>query len=54
MTNNVADGVLLDVRGISLADLDSTDMGSTALDAALNRVISADSGCHFQSFNSSI
>jgi hypothetical protein len=49
MTNNVADGVLLDVRGISLADL-----GSTALDNALDRLLSSTSGCDLCSFNSSI
>jgi hypothetical protein len=49
MVNNVADGLLLDVRGISLADI-----GSTALDSALDRLLSSNSGCGFSSFGSSI
>jgi hypothetical protein len=48
MIDNITDGVLLDVRGISLADL-----GSTALDDALKRISSSDSDGH-PSFNSSI
>jgi hypothetical protein len=49
MINNVTDGVLLDVRGLSLSDL-----GSTALDDALARILSSNSGCNFNSFNSRI
>jgi hypothetical protein len=49
MTNNVSDGLLLDVRDFSLSDL-----GSTALDDALERILSSNSGCNFNSFNSSI
>ena len=49
MLNNVADGFLPDVRGISLADI-----GSTALDSALERILSRDDECGFGSFSSSI
>ena len=56
MINNVTDGVLLDVRGISLSDLDSTalDGSTTALDNALARILSSNSCCNFNSFNSRI
>jgi len=55
MINNVTDGVLLDVRGISLSDLGSTAPdSSTGLDHALARILSSNSGCNFNSFNSSI
>jgi hypothetical protein len=49
MVNDVADGFLLDVRGISLADI-----GSTALDSVLDRLLSSNSGCNFNSFGSTI
>jgi hypothetical protein len=49
MISNYADGLLLDVRGLTLGDLDSN-----ALDRALERVLSSNSGCNFNSFNSSI
>jgi hypothetical protein len=49
MVNDVADGFLLDVRGISLADI-----GSTALGSALDRLLSSNSGCNFNSFSSAI
>jgi hypothetical protein len=49
MMNNVTDGGLLDVRRVRLAD-----MGSTALDDALDRLLSSNRGCNFNSFNSSI
>ena len=55
MINNVTDGVLLDVREISLSELGSTASGSsTALDHALARILSSNSGCNFNSFNSRI
>jgi hypothetical protein len=49
MINNVADGALLDIREISLANL-----GSTALDGALSRLLSSSTGRDFSSFNSRI
>jgi hypothetical protein len=49
MINNYADGLLLDVRELTLADLDPN-----ALDHALERVLSSNSGCNFNSFGSSI
>lgn len=49
MINNVGDGLLLDVRGIGLAESDPT-----GLDIALERILSSNSGCNFNSFNSSI
>lgn len=51
--NDVADGALLDVRDLSLADLEFTG-GESALDQALRRILKSDSGCNFNSFNSSI
>jgi hypothetical protein len=51
--NDVADGLLLDVRESTLADLEFTDEGS-ALDRALNRILTSNTGCNFNSFNSSI
>jgi hypothetical protein len=49
MTNNIGDGLLLDIRGIGLAD-----PAPTGLDLALERILSSNSGCNFNSFNSSI
>jgi hypothetical protein len=49
MINNVGDGLLLDVRGIGLAESDPT-----GLDIALERILSSNSGCNFNSFSSSI
>ncbi len=56
MINNVTDGVLLDVRRTSLSELSSTavDNSGTALDHALARILSSNSGCNFNSFNSRI
>jgi hypothetical protein len=49
MINNVGDGLLLDVRGISLADPEPT-----GLDLALERILASNAGCNFNSFGSSI
>ena len=51
--NDVADGLLLDVREISIADLEFTDEDS-ALNRALRRILTSNAGCNFHSFNSSI
>jgi len=51
--NDVADGLLLDVRDSSLAELDFTD-GESALDLALRRILKSNSECNFNSFGSSI
>lgn len=51
--NDVADGLLLDVREISIADLEFADEES-ALSRALRRILTSNSGCNFNSFNSSI
>ncbi|HXL89812.1 MAG TPA: hypothetical protein VN969_12715 [Streptosporangiaceae bacterium] len=51
--NDVADGRLLDVREVSLADLDGAEVES-ALDLALMRILRSDPGCNFNSFSSSI
>jgi hypothetical protein len=48
MSVYIADG-LLDVRGCSLADLQSADLGN-----ALDRILSSSSGCNFNSFGSQI
>ena len=50
---DVADGLLLDVREISITDLEFTDEES-ALDRALKRIRMSHTGCDFSSFNSSI
>ena len=49
---DVADGLLLDVREASLADLTFTD--GSALSRALDRILSSNATCNFNSFNSSI
>ena len=50
--NDVADGMLLDVREISIIDLEfDTD---SALSLALERILSSNHECNFNSFNSSI
>lgn len=51
--NDVADGLLLDVRDMSLADLEFTD-GESALSLALNRILTSGADCNFNSFSSSI
>jgi hypothetical protein len=51
--NDVADGLLLDVREISIADLEFTDEES-ALNRALRRILMSNDECGFSSFNSSI
>lgn len=51
MITNIADGDLLDIRGIGVAEFTS---GWTALDGALERILSSGSGCNFNSFGSSI
>jgi hypothetical protein len=51
--NDVADGRLLDVREISIMDLEFTDT-SSALSLALERILSSNPDCNFNSFNSSI
>ena len=51
--NDVADGMLLDVREISITDLEFTDEDS-ALNQALRRILMSNTECGFNSFNSSI
>ena len=51
--NDVADGLLLDVREIRLADLEFTDEES-ALSQALERILTSNPTCNFNSFNSSM
>lgn len=51
--NDVADGLLLDVRELNITDLKFTD-GESALSRALDRILSAKADCNFNSFNSSI
>ena len=51
--NDVADGLLLDVREISISDLDFADADS-ALSRALDRILESNTGCNFNSFTSSI
>lgn len=51
--NDVADGLLLDVREISITDLEFADTDS-ALSRALERILTSNSECNFNSFNSSI
>jgi hypothetical protein len=51
--NDVADGLLLDVREITITDLEFTDE-EPALDRALKRILTSNTGCNFNSFSSSI
>jgi hypothetical protein len=51
--SSVADGLLLDVREISIADLELDDRES-ALFRALERILASNTGCNFNSFNSSL
>ena len=53
MSDNVADGLLLDVREVSIADLDLSDTES-ALFQALERLLEPNGECNFNSFGSSI
>lgn len=52
MNVDVADGLLLDVRDISFADLHFDD--ESGLDRALERILSSNAECNFNSFTSSI
>jgi len=53
--SNVTDGVLLDVREISLTDLAAEpDSQSTGFDLALERILSGDAQSCYNSFSSSI
>ena len=54
MSDNVADGLLLDVRTVDLADLGLSEQEPTGLDLALERILSSNDGCNFNSFGSSI
>jgi hypothetical protein len=51
--NDVADGLLLDVRGISIADLEFADPGS-ALSQALERILTSRPERSFAGFNNFI
>ena len=51
--NDVTDGLLLDVREISITDLEFADEES-ALSRALQRILMSNTDCGFSSFNSSI
>jgi hypothetical protein len=53
MNDDVADGLLVDLREANIADLDLTNRES-ALFKALNRLLASNVGCNFNSFNSSI
>jgi hypothetical protein len=52
MPQDVADGLLLDVREMSIDDVDLID--GCALDRALERILASNDACNFNSFNSSI
>jgi hypothetical protein len=51
--NDVADGLLLDVREMSISDLQFTEKES-ALSRALGRILVSNTDRSFNSFNSSI
>jgi hypothetical protein len=53
MNEDVADGLLLDVRGVSMADL-LFDDDESGLTIALNRLLTSSVGTNFNSFGSSI
>jgi len=52
MEPDVADGLLLDVREASIDDVER--LAGSALDRALDRILSSNATCNFNSFNSSI
>jgi hypothetical protein len=52
MNVDVADGLLLDVRDISIADLHFDD--ESGLDRALERILASNAECNFNSFSSAI
>ena len=54
--HDVADGQLLDVRGISIDELiaDLINEENPALARAVERIRSSNAACNFNSFNSSI
>jgi hypothetical protein len=51
--NDVADGLLMDVREISIIDLEFADTDS-ALSRALERILVSKPDCNFNSFNNFI
>jgi hypothetical protein len=53
MNEDVADGLLLDVRGVNIADLRLDDEESS-LAKALNRLLSSNVDSRYNSFGSSI
>ena len=53
MSEDIADGLLVDVRGISIADLRLSDEES-GLFRALNRLLTSSTDCNYNSFSSSI
>jgi hypothetical protein len=53
MNDDLADGVLLDVRGIDIADLRISD-DENALDLALSRLLASNVDTNYNSFGSSI
>jgi hypothetical protein len=52
MPQDVADGLLLDVREMSIDDVELID--GSAFDRALERILASKDTCNFNSFNSSI
>jgi hypothetical protein len=52
MPRDVADGLLLDVREMSIDDVDLID--GSAFGRALERILASNDTCNFNSFNSSI
>lgn len=54
MNEDVADGLLLDVRRVSLADLLFDNEEESGLVKALNRLLASNIDSNYNSFNSSI
>jgi hypothetical protein len=52
MPLDVADGLLLDIRELPFDDVEFID--GSAFDRALDRILSSNATCNFNSFNSSI
>jgi hypothetical protein len=52
MYPDVDDGLLLDVGGVTIDDVDLVD--GDALDHALEQILASSDTCNFNSFNSSI
>jgi hypothetical protein len=54
MNDDIADGLLLDVRGVCLAELLLPERDESSFAKALDRLLSSNIGSNYNSFGSSI